>query len=204
MTDSGNSIQPTADQIAQQQTNAKLWNYYQESYKPLISSYAANITNPVNKAGELDKVAGQINAEVMKNVKPENASQNPVVNQKQLSKIAETKTEAQGVGELKTGIKQAADTQNVIDIGRGQATDATAALGSLAEQSIQQEIVQKETEMQSQAAVNNAVGATVGGAAAGAWHGMNKDTPAKTLSGSGKTILNYPDSDKPWIPDFGF
>ena len=168
------AIKPTADMKAQQKVNAKLWNYYQESYKPLITKYAAKVTNPTTQKEESNQVAGQINAEVMKNVRPGDVSSNPVANAKRLAGIGDVKTSATQAGEAGVKSKQIGDTQNIINIGRGQATTAAQDLGAIAEQSLQKEIQSKELSMEETANLENTIGSAVGMAASGAMYGMKK------------------------------
>ena len=187
----GADIKPTADQIAQQQTNAKLWNYYNESYKPVIQKYAAQTTSPANQKLESNQVAGQINAEVMKNLTPQGASSNPVANAKQIAGLTQMKTTAEQTGAANVAKKQAGDVQNIVNIGRGQATDASKDLGSLAEQSVQSEIQTKELSMQENATMDNAIGSTIGAAGAGAMAGLKKP---KSLGPQTIDELNQPDN----------
>ncbi len=161
-----NTITPTADQIAQQQVNAKLWNYYEQYYHPLIQAYSAEVTAPTNQKAEAGQVAGQINAEVMKAL-PSRGSDNPVKNSAQIGQLGQAATSAQQSGQAAVSKKQVGDVQNIIDIGRGQATQSSQDLGSLAQQSLQQEIFNKQLSMQSQAGWQNAIGSTIGMGAAG-------------------------------------
>lgn len=171
---SSNQISPTADQISQQQINAKLWNYYQTEYAPTIARYAAQVTSAEDKTQEGNLVSGQINAETMKNVTSSVATSNPVKNAKQLSGLAKTETATQGKGQAAVKEKQVADVQNVVDIGRGQATSASKDLGSLAEQSIQSEITSKEISSEEQGATENMWSSLIGGAVGGATAGYLK------------------------------
>ena len=162
--------QETADQVAQAEINTKLWDYYQTSYRPLIDKYAQKVTNPEVKAEEESKVAGQINAEVMKNVDPSMAKTNPVQNTKQLNQLATVGSGAQVQGQGGVRSKQIKDTQNIIDIGRGQPTEAVAGLGDLASQSLSAEIADIELQNQQQAATENAYGSMAGAVAGGLLH----------------------------------
>ena len=165
-----NEIQPTADQKAQQQINAKLWNYYVTEYKPLISSYSAEVTSPTIKEEEKGKVKGQINAEIMKSVPKLDKSGNPVKVARQLGQLGEVKTSAEMSGEAAVKGKEVTDTQNVINIGRGQATQASVGMGELASQTLSTEIKGKELSMEEAASLQNAVGSAVGMAASGAMY----------------------------------
>jgi hypothetical protein len=90
-----NDVKETADQVAQQQINAKLWNFYQTNYKPMVDKYAAKTSDPTVKAGEEKQVAGQIHGEVMKHVDVTKGSDNPVANVKRLSGVSSIEAGAQ-------------------------------------------------------------------------------------------------------------
>ena len=167
---SSNQIQETADQKEQMRINAELWNYYQTEYKPLIDKYAARVTDPETRELESKKVAGRINASVMKNITPEGVSANPVVNTKKLMKLADLETGALQEGEARVKGKQISETQNIIDIGRGAATTATEGLDVLASKSPSDE----ELKQREGAVFENAVGSLAGMAAAGYFRGGPK------------------------------
>lgn len=189
---SAQEIEPTKDQIAQQQVNARLWDHYVQNYKPMIQKYAAQSTDPTIKKGEANQVAGQINAEVMKNATAKSPG-NAVANTKKLMDVASSKTTAEETGAEKVASKQASNTQNIIDIGRGQATQADTAMGSLAQQSIQSEITGKELSMQEAASAENAVGSAVGGVAAGINYGLGKNKKSLTPQGQAGQGVSYSD-----------
>jgi hypothetical protein len=163
----GQTVSPTADQVKQQQINAELWNYYQTNYKPVIDKYVAQTIDPERKTLQEKAVAGQINAEVMKNVDPSKVSANPVANAERLNKLAAVGTGAQIQGQGGVRSREIADTQNVINIGRGQATAVQADIGEIAGQSLRSEIANLETQQQSQAAIEDAYGSMAGAVAAG-------------------------------------
>lgn len=163
----GGTVSPTADMIAQQQINAKLWNYYQTSYKPLIDKYTKQVTSSTVHQEESRQVAGQINAEVMKNIDPSKVSTNPLRNAKALAGLAGAETGAQVQGQGGVRSRQIAEKQNLINIGRGQATTVEAGLGELASQSVASEISNLELSQARQGAIENAVGSVAGAVAFG-------------------------------------
>lgn len=161
------SISETADQVVEQQNNAKLWNYYKTSYEPLIKQYAALTTDPGRKTERERQVAGQITGEVMKNVDPSKVSSNPVQNAKMLANLTATQTGAQVTGQAKERTREIGETQNIIDIGRGKETTAQAGLQDIAAESIKSEIVGKELSLEEQAAWENTIGSVAGTVAGG-------------------------------------
>ncbi len=167
MCGSPGQIQDTQDMRVQQQINAKLWNYYIESYAPLIEKYTGMVTEPSRQIGQEKKVAGQIRGEVMKNVTPEMVSENPVVNTKRLSELATAETGAQIQGQGGVRSRQLGELQNVIDIGRGQETEAQVGLGEIAEQSIRSEIARTQAQQVRRAGIENAYGSVAGAIAGG-------------------------------------
>jgi hypothetical protein len=175
-------VKPTKDMIAQQQINAKLWNYYQTNYKPLIEQYTKRVTDPTTQAEEKRKVAGQIDAEAMKNIDPSKMSANPVQNTRALARLAgaETGMQVQGQGGVRS--RQIGEEQNLINIGRGQATTAEAGLGELASQSVTSEISNLELQQQRQAAVENAYGSVAGAVAEGMLLSSSPTTKVRTLA----------------------
>ena len=163
----GGSVAETASQAMQAGIDTQLWQYYQENYQPLVDKYAAQVTNKTSQDLEAKNVAGKVNASVMKNVNPMNVSANPVANAKRLSGVAGQETVAQMAGAESVAKKTIGDVQNVINIGRGQATTATAALGSLASESLSKAISDEELQQHSDAVTENALGSLAGIAAAG-------------------------------------
>lgn len=160
-------VKPTADMVTQQQINAKLWNHYVTNYKPLVDKYAANVTDPERQSLEEKQVAGRVNAEIMKNVDPSKISANPVVNARKLSGLAEAGAGVKVQGQGGARSKVLADTQNVIDIGRGKAVTAQAGIEDVASQSLRSELASKTIQEQEQAAIENAYGSSAGAVAAG-------------------------------------
>jgi hypothetical protein len=160
-------VVPTADQIAQEQINAKLWNYYVSDYKPVVDKYINRTTDPEIKSEEERKIAGQINAEAVKNIKPDDVSSNPIANEKRLNILTKTETGAQMQGQGAIRSRKLNEYQNVVDIGQGQATTAGAGIGELAGQSLQSEISNLEIQDQAQSAIEDSYGSLAGAVAAG-------------------------------------
>ena len=163
----GASVSETATQGMQASIDTQLWQYYQQNYQPLVDKYAAQVTNKNSQDLEAKNVGGKINAAVMKNVNPMNVSANPVANAKRLSGVAGQETVAQMSGAESVAKKTIGDVQNVINIGRGQATTATTGIGQLASESLSKSISDTEIQQQSDAATENALGSLAGIAAAG-------------------------------------
>jgi hypothetical protein len=180
--DSGSSseqavVTPTADMVAQENINSQLWNYYQSSYKPVVDKYVAKTADPETQDEEGRKIAGQINAEAVKNIKPGDASSNPVVNEKRLNTLATTETGAQMQGQGAARSRKLNELKNVIDIGQGQETTAGAGITELAGQSISAEISNIDLQQQTDAAIENAYGSMAGATAAGLMKAGNSQTP---------------------------
>uniref|UniRef100_A0A6M3IDZ4 Uncharacterized protein n=1 Tax=viral metagenome TaxID=1070528 RepID=A0A6M3IDZ4_9ZZZZ len=159
-----NEIKETSDMIEQARINAELWDYYEKEYKPLIDKYSANVTDPESQELESKKMAGEINASVMKRAQG-TPSMNPVANTKRLMDVADLSTEAQGKGKGAVESKQASDVQNVINIGRGEATTATEGLNTLAQQSLKESISDEWRDQESGAMIENSLGSLAGIAA---------------------------------------
>jgi hypothetical protein len=189
-------IQETADQVEQAKINEQLWNYYQTKYRPNIEAWSKKVTDPEVQAEEERKVGGQINAEVMKNIDPANATVNPVQNTKQLNKLATVGTGAQVQGQGGVRSKQIKDTQNIIDIGRGQATEAVAGIGDIASRSLSAEIADVELEQQKQAAIENSYGSMAGAVAAGLLRNESLTKDPKPVT----RVLNYNLTNDPYNP----
>lgn len=176
----------TADQYAQEQINAKLWNYYQESYKPIVQRYISKVSDSEVTSEEERKIAGQLNAETMKNVTADTAGSNPVETEKKLLHLAKVETGAQVQGQGAVRSRKLGELQSIVDIGQGQATTAQAGIGELASQSLQAEISNMDIQNQEQAAIENAYGSMAGALAAGLVKGTQKTTPTKrTISYEG-------------------
>ena len=184
--DSGSSdnqqVTQTAAQVQQQRTNAELWNYYQTDYKPIVDKYIAKTMDSTIRSEEAGKVAGQINAEVMKNVNPAAVTGNAVKNAKTLNSVASmgTGTQVQGQGGERS--KQIASTQNIVDIGRGEATTVGAGESELAAQSLQAEISNLEIQQQEQAAIENSYGSVAGAVGAGLLKAGQTKTQPRVLN----------------------
>lgn len=173
-------VAPTADMTEQQKINAELWNHYVTNYKPMVDKYTVAVTDPARAAADEKEVAGRVNAEIMKNVDPAKANMNPVAKTRMLSDLSDVgsgvKVQAQGAARSKT----IADTQNVIDIGRGKAVTAQAGIGDIAAQSVRSEIADRTIQEQEQAAIENAYGSAAGMVAAGLLKGKTAKKPAVT------------------------
>lgn len=161
----GGGVQETADTKQEQINNIKLYNYAQSTYKPFIDKHIARTTANANSDAQSKAVAGQVNAEVMKGVSATTPT-NAVSTTKQLTTAAEI--EAAGATEAKGKVRsrQLGERQNIVDIGRGQQTEAQAGKEAIASQSLNSAIQDKVSDLQTQGAYENAAGAAVGAGAA--------------------------------------
>jgi hypothetical protein len=187
--DSG-QITETSDMVVQQQINTKLWDSYQNNYKPLIDQYSKMTTDPERMTEQERQVAGKLDAEVMKNVDPSRASTNPVANTKTMANLSKAGSGAQVQGQGGVKSRQLGDIQNIIDIGRGQATTAQAGLGDIATQSLKAEIASKDIQQQEQGAMENAYGSIAGAVAAGALTGKKNVLTSRQLTYDPNQNLN--------------
>ncbi len=159
-------VKPTADQIEQARINAEMWNYYQTNYKPLIDKYTARTTDATQARERKNLMSGQINADLMRGVPSAKPSSNAVSLAKAAARIADVGTGAQVSGQAAARSREIADTQNIINIGRGEETTAVAGLEDLATRSVQREISKEMTDQAVDAAMIDALGSGIGTAAA--------------------------------------
>jgi hypothetical protein len=159
-------VHETAAQGTSNIINAKLWNYYQTNYKPLMDKWISKTINPLTEAQEKEQVAGAINADVMKNVDPTKASVNPAQNARALNELAGIETKAQVAGEGKARGRTLGERQAIIDIGRGQEGEAQEGIQSLAASSVREAIGEEESKQVENASTENAIGSGIGTVAA--------------------------------------
>jgi hypothetical protein len=180
----------TGAQKAQKEIDIKLWNYYQESYRPLLDEWAGMVMSPEVQEQEKRQVAGQINAEIMKNLDPTKASTNPVKNTKVMSDVARMEAGAQVKGQGNVKAKQMGNVQNLINIGRGEATEAAEGMGNVAAQSVQQQLQDEVMKQQEQAITENMYGSLFGTAAGIGMSALNAPKP-KTMKPISEYEQNY-------------
>ncbi|EIP0122402.1 hypothetical protein LRL27_004081 [Vibrio alginolyticus] len=204
---------PTADQIAAAEVAAKEWNRYQEVFVPIENEYM-RITETMGDEANYEKIAGAANT-------TSNSATSAAVNQtqKQLSASGfnpssgkassasndivsgananEVQTAAQGqhnVTERYTG-----NLQNVVSMGRGQATQATAGLNDIAAASARKA---------NQAAIDEANAVSIPAAVAGTGVSLLTGTDAgkEMIASAGQGLSNYfkPDTYKSMKTDNGF
>jgi hypothetical protein len=197
-------IGPTADQKAQSEINVKMWDYYQKEYKPVLSKYIASRTSPLTTEAEKKKVAGQINADVMKTVKPSSAT-NTVVNAKNTMAAADVEASAQQSGANNVQKRQIGEKLNITNIGRGQTTKAMAGMDELASMSVNEAIQNKARGEEVAAAGENAIGSMVGTVAAAGLYGARKNktlsNPEMEYTGAGSSNYNPNLKSNFWMED---
>jgi hypothetical protein len=184
-TGGSSQVQPTAAQNEQANISAQMYQYYMTNYKPLVDKYVAQETSPDVKATRERKMAGEINADVMKKVDPSKASSNPVENTKRMAGLANVRAGAEVIGQGAAKSREIATTQNIIGMGRGEQTQAAAGISQLAGRSLAEEIGTLQLEQQEQASTENAIGSVAGMVAAGA-----------LKYGGGKTLSSQETFDK--------
>jgi hypothetical protein len=153
-------VGPTYDQRVQADINEKMWDYYQQNYKPLVDKYSKNITDPTSIDLKAKKATGQANADVMKLAKPSSTS--AITNQKTMMDVADVGAAAKQNAEASAKVREIGETQNVINIGRGQTTKAMAGLEQMAALSADEAIRNKQRELEGDALTANAIGAAAG------------------------------------------
>jgi hypothetical protein len=175
-----NQVGPTEDQIAQSEINNNMWDYYQKNYKPVINKYIATKTSKANTALEKKSMTGQINADVMKAVKPRSAT-NAVVNAKNMMDLSDVKANALVTGDAAVESRKMTEKQNLINIGRGQTTTAMAGMNELASMSVEDAIRDKARDEEVKGMEENAIGSTVGAVAAAGMYGALKKPKTRTI-----------------------
>lgn len=182
----GGGVQETADQVQEQKNNVNLQNYYTTTYKPFIDKFIAQKTGDAASGTQTANAKGQVNAEVMKGATKaamQPGQTNPVALTKQMDKAAMVDASAQGTAQGKVRQQQMGSLQNIVDIGRGQQTQAQRGQQDIAEQSLQTEIQNQQMDQQTTGAVENAAGSVAGAAAAGYYRsGLNKSAITDTGS----------------------
>jgi hypothetical protein len=149
------SIDPTPEEIVAVQKDVELWNYYQDSFKPLIDKYISLESTPEKEEAEKKAVAGEIKAETMKMVDPSKVSPNPVENVKKLSDIASLTSAATVKGEAAERGRYLGSLEDIINIGRGQETAAMGSLQSLAQTATQKEVAEKQMKLEKATAMQS-------------------------------------------------
>lgn len=158
-------VAPTAA-LKQQAINSEAsFEDYTNNWKPLVDKYVAQTSDPAVKASEEKKVAGQINADLMKKVGDGKATPNPVQNTKQIMNLEKIKTGAEQRGQSLQKGKEIGDEQNLISMGRGGKTEAEAGISELAGRSLTEEIANVQDDLSVKAADENMYGSIAGTAA---------------------------------------
>ena len=186
----GGDIKETPDQVQQQKNNVQLWNYYKKSYKPYIDKFIAKETNAEKSGAQAKQAEGKVNATVMEGVGAAPPGGNAVQIAKRGNTVAAVKSEA--VTGADTGVKreQLGELQNIVNIGRGQQTEALAGQGQLAEQSIQKAIADKKSELMAEGTRDNAIGSAIGAAASIGGRAAMSSSPATDYAGMAENDPN--------------
>ena len=167
-------VGPSYDQTVQADINNEVWDHYQENYVPDRNAYIASRTDPKTTEMEKKQVAGKVNADVMKKVAPASAT-NTVKNAKNMMNVADVKAGAEQLGEAGAEARHIGTEQNLIAMGKGQATKTMTDLGEMANMSVNAAIQDKQREEEENAATENAIGSAVGTAAAVGAYGTRKN-----------------------------
>lgn len=178
---------PTPEQQESSRINQEMWDYYQTNYRPMVERYTQDALNPVTQELESKQIAGQVNADVMKQAKPVSPG-NAIANQKHMMNIADVNAIGQTEGQMAAKNRQIGKQENVVDIGRRQVTKAMAGLDELGRDSAVVAARYNQTKQNESATLANNIGSLVGSVAGAAAGGMSA---AKGPSRSGKGALIY-------------
>lgn len=165
-----NEVKPTADQNEQQKVNAELWNHYMQNYQPYIDKYVDKSLS--NTDATEAAVAGATNAEVMKKLPRPNT--NPVGNAVNMAKTTETASAVMERAAGKTKQRTIGTMANLVNIGRGQATQAVDGINAIANQSAASASGMADLEREKSANFANTVGSAVGAGTAIATRPKNR------------------------------
>lgn len=189
----GGGTQETADQVQQQKNNVQLWNYYSTSYKPYIDKFITKETGNAKTGAQGEAAAGKVNASVMEGVAAAKPGENATQIAKKGNVAADIKAKATTSAEAAVKAQQMSGLQNIVDIGRGQQTQAMQGQGQLAEQSVQKAISDEQSKQALAGAEQNAVGSLVGTAAAAGTRAFMSSNPAaggSPVAGTGDPVLD--------------
>lgn len=168
-----NTVQETAQEKALAKVAAEQWNDYQARYKPFENKYMADVL--ADTAGREAKVKGMVNADVAQKLTQKPSAINPNSGKMQAGKESLDRANAlargQVAGEQAVKDQQTGAMQTLIDMGRGQATQAQQGMSSLAGAATQEAISSASNRMQTRSAIGSAIGSAVG-AGAGMLGGM--------------------------------
>jgi hypothetical protein len=174
----GGGIQETQDQIQQQKNNVKLWDYYSTSYKPYIDKFITKETGNAKSGAQSSAAAGKVNASVMEGVAGAAPGENATQIARRGNAAADIKSKGTTSADAAVRAQQMSGLQNIVDIGRGQQTQAMGGQGQLAEQSVQKAIADEKSKLMAEGAEENAIGSGVGAAAALGTRALMSSNPA--------------------------
>ena len=190
-------VSETPQEAQEAKNDADLWNYQEQTYQPFIADTINTYTANAASDAQARNVSGQVNAGVMEGVTAaglQHPINNAVVANKQADNASKMGTSAQAAATEKVKQQQQGNLQNIVDIGRGQQTQAMAAQGQLAGQSLGLAEANRNAAMQVQGAEINAAGSVIGGVAGaalgGAFSGKDStDLPDMTTTAADGTSL---------------
>ncbi len=210
MSGGGGGVSETADQVQEAQNNVQLFNYQQQYYQPYIQKFVAQQTGDAASPAQANNVKGQVNAEIMKGVSkmaanPRELNAANLTKQTDIAAAMQTAGQESATGKVKQ--RQLGNIQNIVDIGSGQQTNAMNTQDSIAGQSVQSAIRDKESDLQLTGAEENAAGSVAGAAAAGGAYAYMNRGPA-ALPDNGTSInqgsplgVSMSDQDMPAFND---
>lgn len=157
-------VPETSAQLASSELALNEFNDYMTTIRPFENKFIADVSAPT--AGREAQVAGQVGADIAQKVGPLTLDPNMGMNPGSVVDLARTTAKAKNTGNMAVKSQKAAGLQAVIDIGRGQATQAQLGMSSLAGQSVAEatNAAANDTKLND---ARMSAGATAGGAAIG-------------------------------------
>lgn len=165
MAKNSNEVQETAQEKALARVAAEQWNDYQSKYKPFENSYMKDVM--ADTAGREAKVSGMVNADVaqkmtQKAIDPNRAGS---LGNKAAMDKASAMSKGQVAGTQAVKDQQTGAMQTLIDMGRGQATQAQQGMSTLAANATNTAISDASIRQQNRAATGNLIGSAIGAGA---------------------------------------
>lgn len=167
MAKNSNEVKETAQEAALARVAAEQWNDYQAKYKPFENSYMKDVL--ADTKGREEKVQGMVSADVAQKMSSNTRTVDPnkagSLGAKQSMDRASALSKGQVVGAQSIRDQQTGAMQTLIDMGRGQATQAQDGMGSLAVNATNTAINDAATRQQNRAATGNLIGSAIGAGA---------------------------------------
>jgi len=142
------TVYPTGQEAVATSQATQMWNYYQQNYAPVMQKYIGQTMSPEFQTEQERNITGEVQAEGMKNVDPSTATANPVENTRRLMNLAQATGAAKSSALGAVRGKQLGAMEDIIGFGQKEEATAQAGAEKLAEQSVSEEIAEKQLRMQ--------------------------------------------------------